>query len=539
MSLVDLFPANNTTGVNRSLAALTARFSRPLSTPTVGTPSFTLTDAQTGQAIGAAVGVVGTSTASLTPMLNPLRMLTRYRVRLASSITGTGSETFAGSDTTFTTRDGAWDATPLPASGAAENQNPVVGVDGAGNAIVVYRKVLGSGAPFATPTAVANHYSASTNSWASAAGTPLQANAAGWLFRSVRLAINPAGSAVAVWARFQVGGLGRTQIWVNRSSTATPGAWGTAQRIDTAAAGDADSPAVAMDASGNAVVVWRHLDAGGMVLRSSRLNAATGAWSTPVPIDNAPGAINQGDVAMDAAGNAIAVWDKFDGTRYNVWANRFSATSGTWGTPLLLETNSAGSAIVPRVAMNAAGDAGVVWIQGLGGASTQVWTNRFSTASGTWAGVSPIPNTTGMPVNSPQAGIDRAGNLVAIWREQQNLTFTVHASRRNAATGFWSAARKLGGDFATAVTTDFAQIAVDPAGNAIAVWMEGPTATSVVRTARYTQSNDTWIASTSINPQPAPPEQAPTVAVDAEGRAMATWLQVEGNDWRVMANRFR
>jgi hypothetical protein len=28
-------------------------------------------------------------------------------------------------------------------------------------------------------------------------------------------------------------------------------------------------------------------------------------------------------VAMDASGNAVAVWQQFDGTRYTVWANVF------------------------------------------------------------------------------------------------------------------------------------------------------------------------------------------------------------------------
>jgi hypothetical protein len=28
-------------------------------------------------------------------------------------------------------------------------------------------------------------------------------------------------------------------------------------------------------------------------------------------------------VAFDAAGNAIAVWDQYDGIRDNIWANRF------------------------------------------------------------------------------------------------------------------------------------------------------------------------------------------------------------------------
>lgn len=28
-------------------------------------------------------------------------------------------------------------------------------------------------------------------------------------------------------------------------------------------------------------------------------------------------------IAMDSSGNALAVWHQSDGTRFNIWANRF------------------------------------------------------------------------------------------------------------------------------------------------------------------------------------------------------------------------
>jgi len=46
---------------------------------------------------------------------------------------------------------------------------------------------------------------------------------------------------------------------------------------------------------------------------------------------------------MDSTGNAIAVWGQSDGTRNNVWANRYVAGSG-WGTAVLLENDNAGDA---------------------------------------------------------------------------------------------------------------------------------------------------------------------------------------------------
>jgi hypothetical protein len=38
--------------------------------------------------------------------------------------------------------------------------------------------------------------------------------------------------------------------------------------------------------------------------------------------DNAGGAFGH-QIAFDASGNALAVWHQFDGTRSNIWANRY------------------------------------------------------------------------------------------------------------------------------------------------------------------------------------------------------------------------
>jgi hypothetical protein len=47
-----------------------------------------------------------------------------------------------------------------------------------------------------------------------------------------------------------------------------------------------------------------------------------GQWGEPVEISNA-GNADFPQVALDPNGNAVAVWFQSDGTRFNVWANRF------------------------------------------------------------------------------------------------------------------------------------------------------------------------------------------------------------------------
>ena len=137
----------------------------------------------------------------------------------------------------------------------------------------------------------------------------------------------------------------------------------------------ASAPQIAMDASGNAVAVWPQDDGTWYSIYANRYTVGTG-WGTAVLIetDNA-GDANDPQIAMDASGNALAVWDQYDGTRYNILANRYQVGTG-WGTAVLLETDNAGHAFSPQIAMNASGNAVAVWYQG-DGTTNNVYANRY------------------------------------------------------------------------------------------------------------------------------------------------------------------
>jgi protocatechuate 3,4-dioxygenase beta subunit len=81
-------------------------------------------------------------------------------------------------------------------------------------------------------------------------------------------------------------------------------------------------------------------------------------------------------IAADAAGNALAVWQHDDGTRYNIQANRYDAATQTWSGAALIETDDTGAATIPQIVMNPSGYGMAVW-QHNDGTRENIQANRF------------------------------------------------------------------------------------------------------------------------------------------------------------------
>jgi hypothetical protein len=156
--------------------------------------------------------------------------------------------------------------------------------------------------------------------------------------------------------------------------------WGTPEMIDMGPGEEAWYPKVAVDPNGNAIAVWEHQDGSVWNIRSNRYVAGVG-WMMPELIEtNDTGNAGEVEVAVDAAGNAIAVWEQFDGAVDNIWANRYEVGVG-WGTAEMIETNDTGSANYADVAVDAAGNAIVVWEQ-YDVLWENIWANRYEVGVG-------------------------------------------------------------------------------------------------------------------------------------------------------------
>ena len=494
-------PQDGAAAVEPTGVAISATFSIDMDPATINATTF-----KVRRGNGAVAGQVtyDAATRTATFAAGPLALLGTYTASLTTGATSSGGKPLAADVTwTFRVRDGAWGtAERIETDNAGNAQRPAVAFDAGGNAIAVWHQSDGTrdnvwanrylaGQGWGTATLIETDNTgpaqfprvgmdAAGNAiavWLQSNGTRNRVMASrfvagtGWSppspidtgMRSAqlpRVAVDPAGNAIAVWYQAD-DTLNQNNIWTNRYAAGS--GWGTPTILDSRG----DRAAIAMDASGNAIATWRQYDGTSNNARANRYTAGAG-WGTPTTIETEVGEVAvQPEVDLDDAGNAIAVWSQTDGTRNNIWANRFVAGTG-WGTAQLIETTDAGTAAFPQVAVNGAGAAVAIWYQ-TNGTRYSAWANTFTPGGAGWGTATLIETDETGDVTATGIDLDESGNAVAVWGQSDGTRVNAWANRYVAGTG-WGTAELI--ETLNTGPATILEVATSADGPAIAVWWQ-------------------------------------------------------------------
>ncbi len=382
-----------------------------------------------------------------------LRLLGRSGLVFLMAVVGAWSlgTTLAGPGPA-TAAEGQWAGAAVIGRVISPAIDPQVAMSPAGNAVAVWCQDEAAG-----DHVFANRYSPG-GEWSGP--TPIGPDSAGDAGHP-EVATDPAGNAIAVWE--QKSGT-RYDVWANRY--ATESGWAGAAIIESGNAGDAVRPEVATDRAGNAIAVWEQSDGTRYNIWANRYVAGSG-WVGAVMIEsNDVGGAYSAQVAVDPNGNAVVAWEQYEGRRSDIWANRYVAASG-WSRATLIERDNAGAAHSPEVAIDPAGNAVVVWDQS-DGTRYNLWANRYVAGSG-WSGAVLIESDNAGMASYPQVSMDSAGNATAVWRQSDGTRYNTCANRYTVGSGWGTATLIELNDSGDASSP---QVAVDGSGNAMAVWQQ-------------------------------------------------------------------
>jgi hypothetical protein len=347
---------------------------------------------------------------------------------------------------------------------------------------------------------------------------------------NVQVAVNTSGEAVAVWQQPD-----STSINIHAARYSPATGWHTPEPIDTEPE-TAQQPAVAIDGQGNAFVVWLRSEGSSNSVWARRFTAQ-GGWGSPVLLETGLGDAGNPQVAVDGSGNAIVVFWQQEGGRVNIVANRYVNGAG-WGTATAIEADGTGDAGAPQIAMDGAGNAMVVW----GWASADppyafsVWANRYKAGTG-WGSAGPIDDlNTSNPNPNPHVAFDGAGNAIAVWHRPDGAWNSIWASRYVVGSG-WGAPGLIETDNTNSAHD--ARVAFDAGGNAMAVWIQSDGVRDNVLANRYTAGQG-WGSAELIETNNSGPALEPRIVFDGNGNATAVWSHrdVAGFTFNILANRW-
>lgn len=347
--------------------------------------------------------------------------------------------------------------------------DPDMAVDASGNVVVVWR------AEILRESQIMSSRYVSGSGWETASAIGIYRYE-----HDPKVAVDESGNAIAVWV-FRPSLTWSGEIWsgetivnsvIGSNRYEVGSGWGDPTLIGVNATADATEPQVAVDGSGNAMVVWRQYDGTHRSVWANRYEVGSG-WETATPIEAFNGNTTYPQIAMDAAGNAIAVWGQWDDGPNSIWSNRYVVGEG-WGVPTLIETDD-GEAHYPQIAIDSFGNAIAVWPQH-DGTKYSIWANRYVAGNG-WGTATLIETNNSVSAAEPQVAVTASGDAIAVWRQwngsfDEGFYHSIGSNRYIAGEGWGSATvistRGLGGSDAVM----HLEVAVDPRGNAIAVWSQ-------------------------------------------------------------------
>jgi len=276
-------------------------------------------------------------------------------------------------------------------------------------------------------------------------------------FPHISLALNNNGDGFAVWQ------------WDDLIQAARyDGNVGWQAAVDISATDSATTPDVATSSNGNATAVWTIWDNDDAVVQSS--SYASGSW-TPIaslPLLSATG----GDaywpcVAMDSSDNALAVWYRYDSNGNAIIQSSFKPSGQPW-TGALYISDPGEDAFYPRVAMNAAGAAIVMWYRFDG----QTWRiqARHRSSSGVWSQIYTI-SSPDYDAFAPVVIMDDQGNGFAAWKIYDSVgNARIQVGCYDASTQQWTPPSQQPLLSPAGANADYPDIAVNQEGNVVVGW---------------------------------------------------------------------
>lgn len=329
------------------------------------------------------------------------------------------------------------------------------------------------------------------------------------------IALDGSGNAVLVWQGFD-----DSNYVIQAANLPKGGSWSAPYTLSESGQ-NAQSPSVGVDANGNAVTIWSRYDGWNSMIQGST-QPYQGNWSVPVNVSETGQNADSPKIAMDNTGttnNAVAVWHRYNGFNFIMQSSSLPS-GGDWSAPASISV-SGQDALVPVVAVDPEGNAAAVCSRFDGAnftsraaayLSNQTWSSSF------------IISTPGATASQQTIGMDSNGNSIIAWSYYDGAHNVIQVSTLHFGDG-WTAPITIS---TQGQDSYIPQVAVDAAGNAIVIWVGFDGVNYVAQAATFT-AGGSWSAPVILSQDGADVNNV-SIAINSAGNAVAVWDKTNGVD---------
>jgi phosphoheptose isomerase len=294
-----------------------------------------------------------------------------------------------------------------------------------------------------------------------------------WSSKSIAMDAN--GNYVIIW--MDGSGASDTGIGIyGQRYNASGVAQGAQFHVNTYTFDNQRDPQVAMDASGNFVVVWESWSqdlANSNGIYAQRYNSSGVAQGGEFLVNTyTTDSQTEPSVAMDASGNFIIAWQSFgqDGNNEGIYAKRYNSSGVVQGSEFHVSTYTTSNQDLPVVAMDTSGNFVIVWESAQDGSGNGIYGQRYNSSGVAQGGEFRINTTTADQQQNPAVTMLAGGGFVVTWQSMaQDGSFDGVYMRQYDASG-----TALTGETLVNTTTtgyqDVPSIASDEKGHLVVVW---------------------------------------------------------------------
>jgi hypothetical protein len=356
------------------------------------------------------------------------------------------------------------------------------------------------------------------------------------------VAVDSSASFIVVWGSFLQDGSNFGIFGQRYSSSGAPA--GSEFRVNTYTTSRQSSPSVAVDSSGNFVVVWNSYEQDGSYFGVfGQRYASSGTPLGPEFRVNTytTGSQEQAFVASDLSGNFVVVWSSYqDGSGYGVFGQRYAGSGTPLGPEFLVNAYTTGHQGDGSVSTDASGNFVVVWSSPQDGSYSGVFGQRYASSGAPVGPEFRVNTVTAGTQSGTSVASDSAGNFIVVWASGDGYSYGVFGQR------YASSGTPLGPEFRvntyTTLTQFIPSVTADASGNFVVVWMSATQDGSgyAVFGQRYASSGMPLGPEFRVNTYSTNNQFFPSVADGASGDFVVVWhsdLQ-DGSSGGVFGQRF-